>query len=73
MLEQVAIAVLGVGAVALSQSKLASRRKWAPIVGLIGQPFWFYAAREQPGMLVVVTLYTVVWARGVWNQWLWQR
>ena len=70
MIAQIALVVFGVSAVALSQSTKPERRKWAPIVGLIGQPFWFYAAYPQPGMLIVVSLYTYCWCQGIYNQWL---
>ena len=70
VLVQLALVIFGVTAVFLSQSKNPQARKWACIVGICGQPFWYIAAQGQPGMLVVVTLYTLVWAQGVWNNWL---
>ena len=65
---QVALVVFGVSAVYLSQSRDPKKRKWAPFVGMAGQPFWFIAAYPQPGMLIVVTLYTFCWAQGIYNQ-----
>lgn len=72
MLEQIAIGLFGVTAVFLSQDARAERRRWASIFGLIGQPFWFYAAwkAQQWGILAICCLYTVSWARGVWFNWL---
>ena len=67
---QVALVVFGVGAVYLTQCKSAKARRWAPVVGLLGQPFWFAAAWGQPGMLAVVTLYTAVWAKGCFTAWV---
>lgn len=67
---QIALIVFGVGAVYLSQSKDSEQRRWAPIVGLLGQPFWFIAAWPQPGMLLVVCLYTYCWAQGLYTHWL---
>lgn len=67
---QIGLVIFGVLAVWLSQSASPSRRRWAPIVGMLGQPFWFAAAWGQPGMLVVVSLYTYCWGQGIWNHWL---
>ncbi len=64
---QAALIIFGVLAVALTQSTNPAYRKWAPVVGLLGQPFWFLAAYPQPGMLFVVCLYTLVWAKGCWQ------
>lgn len=69
---QLALVVFGVSAVFLTQSANPAYRKWAPIIGLLGQPFWFIAAYPQPGMLFVVTLYTLVWMKGVWTHWFWK-
>lgn len=70
MLVQTALAISGVSAVFLSQHKDPELRRWACIVGMIGQPFWFIAAYPQPGMLFVVALYTFCWGQGIWNQWI---
>lgn len=69
---QAAIFGLGLTAVALSQSRRAALRRWAPIFGLAGQPFWLFetAIAGQPGMFALSVAYTVVWAAGAWNQWL---
>jgi hypothetical protein len=69
MLIQIALVVFGVGAIYLTQSTNPALRRWAPIVGLAGQPFWYIAAWGQPGMLIVVTLYTFCWVQGIWNHW----
>lgn len=72
MISQIFIALFGVTAIALSQSQLEQRRKWAPIFGLIGQPFWFYSAWEtkQWGIFFLCFLYTLAWGKGFWNSWL---
>lgn len=61
----------GLTAVALSQSKRAALRRWAPIFGLAGQPFWLAetSAAGQLGMFALSVAYTAVWAAGAWNQW----
>jgi hypothetical protein len=70
--EQIAIAFTGVIAIWLSQDTRQERRKFACIFGLIGQPFWFYAAytAEQWGIFALCFLYTWSWLRGVKNNWL---
>lgn len=72
MIAQIFIALFGVTAVALSQSTLEARRRWAPVFGLIGQPFWFYSAWEtqQWGIFVLCVLYTLTWAKGFYNSWI---
>jgi hypothetical protein len=71
-LDQIGIAFSGVIAVWLTQDKRESRRRWACIFGMLGQPFWFYAAwkAEQWGIFALCTLYTYAWARGLWAHWL---
>ena len=44
MIEQVVIACTELTAMWLLQSKIASKRKYSPIFGLLGQPFWFYSS-----------------------------
>ena len=72
MIAQIAIMMTGVTAVFLSQSKSERLRKFACIFGLIGQPFWFYAAftAEQWGILALTLVYTASWARGFRNNWM---
>lgn len=72
MICQIAIAIFGISAVWLSQEQSAERRKWAPVMGLLGQPFWLQqtASTHQWGMFVLCLVYTLVWARGFYNQWL---
>lgn len=71
-MEQLAIAMTGAVAVWLSQDKRADRRKWACVLGMIGQPFWFYATWKgrQWGMFALCFLYTWGWARGIWANWI---
>lgn len=72
MIAQIFIAIFGVTAVALTQSVLESRRRWAPVFGLIGQPFWFYSAWEtqQWGIFALCVLYTLTWAKGFYTSWI---
>lgn len=74
MIDQIAIALTGATAVALSQDKREPVRRWACVFGMFGQPFWFYAAwtAEQWGILATCFLYTWGWWRGVRTYW-WKR
>ena len=71
-MEQFAIAIFGVTAVFLSQSSVEKRRRYACIFGLIGQPFWFYAAwsSQQWGIFALCVLYTWAWGKGFWSNWM---
>ena len=71
-MNQLFIAIFGVTAVFLSQSERFTYRRWACVFGLLGQPFWFWAAyqADQWGIFVLCCLYTLSWARGVWVYWL---
>ena len=70
-MEQIGIALFGVLAIWLSQDKNVGRRKYAPLLGLLGQPFWFYSAytHDQWGILALSVLYTISWAKGVRTYW----
>ena len=70
-MEQIAIALLGVSAIWLSQDASLKRRRWASILGLLGQPFWFYSAyqAEQWGIFLLCFFYTLAWAKGVRTHW----
>ena len=72
MIEQFAIAIFGVSAIWLSQGSGRKGRKWAPVLGLAGQPFWMYATftAEQWGILILSIFYTLAWMRGIKTQWL---
>lgn len=75
MIEQIIIAVFGLGATWLSQDARLKWQRWACILGLVAQPAWFYATwkAEQWGIFVLAFFYTWAWARGVWNFWLARR
>jgi hypothetical protein len=46
--------------------------KYGPIIGLIGQPFWFYVAvvGQQWGVFAVDIVYTISYIVGIYNFWL---
>lgn len=72
MIDQIGIALTGVTAVFLTQSKREWLRRYACLFGIAGQPFWIYAtwSAEQWGILALTALYTFAWAKGVWLHWL---
>lgn len=72
MIDQIGIALTGAVAVALTQSKHESRRRYACLFGLAGQPFWFYSAftAEQWGIFALCLLYAGAWAKGFWQHWI---
>lgn len=70
--EQVGIICTGMIAVWLTQHERESRRRWACLFGMAGQPFWFYAAwkASQWGIFAATFVYTWSWWRGVRLYWL---
>lgn len=44
-------------------------KRWAPVVGLAGQPFWLYStgAAGQWGMFALCCAYTAIYARGAFK------
>lgn len=47
-------------------------KRWGYILGLMGQPFWFYSAltNEQWGILALTAFYTYSWSQGIFNYWI---
>jgi hypothetical protein len=72
VIDQIGIALTGVTAILLSQSKHERLRRYACLFGIAGQPFWIWSAIKaaQWGVLVLTALYTIAWAKGVWTYWL---
>jgi hypothetical protein len=71
-IEQIVIGFTGTVAVWLTQDKREHFRKYASVVGLIGQPFWFYASysSEMWGIFFLSFLYTYAWSRGFYFNWI---
>lgn len=71
-MEQFAIALTGVAAIWLSQDKRESWRRYSCVLGLIGQPFWFYSSwkAQQWGIFILSIFYTWAWIRGLRMYWL---
>ena len=72
MLAQIAIGLLGVAAVMLSQDERAARRRYACLFGLAAQPFWFYTTwkAQQFGIFALSFLYAASWLRGFYFNWV---
>lgn len=71
MLTQLALAVFGLTAMWLAMGKSAAGRRWAPIIGLAGQPFWiaFAITSSAWGLLALSLAYSAVYVRGICLQW----
>ena len=68
---QLALAVFGLTALWLAMGRSERGRRWAPVIGLAGQPFWIAFAWSVGawGLLTLSLAYTAVYARGAWVQW----
>lgn len=68
---QLAIAVFGLTSMWMALGNSAPLRKWAPVLGLLGQPFWFMATvpTQQWGMVALCVAYTLVYLNGIRVQW----
>jgi len=69
---QAGVLVFGLLAIWLVYSKNTKVSRWAPVFGLVSQPFFIFAAwkAEQYGMLVLSGFYTVSWCRGIYRCWI---
>jgi hypothetical protein len=68
---QLLIALFGLTSIWCAMGNNPRARKWAPIIGLAGQPFWFMFSLDTGawGLLALVAAYTAVYLRGIWVQW----
>lgn len=69
---QLLIAICGLTSIVLAMGHNTTGRKWAPIIGLAGQPFWLAFAIDTAawGLMVLVVAYTLAYLRGFYLQWL---
>jgi hypothetical protein len=69
---QTSLAILGPTAIWLSQSRTMQFQRWACVVGLISQPFWFWSVWRsgQWGVGVVAVVCALAWLKGLWVHWL---
>lgn len=72
MIEQTIIALCGMASIWLANDPREIWRRWAPIIGLVAQPFWMYATfrAEQWGIFALSFVYAAGWFRGVRHHWL---
>jgi len=65
---QFSVALIGFASIYSALHASASVRRFAPILGLVGQPFWFYVTitAGQWGMVALCAAYTVVYVRSLW-------
>lgn len=68
---QIGLAAFGLSALWMAMSNSPQSRRWAPIVGLAGQPFWvaFSVQSSAWGLLALSLAYSAVYAMGAYNQW----
>ena len=68
---QLALALFGLSALYMATGTNLRARRWAPVVGLCGQPFWvvFAVQADAWGLLALSLAYSAVYVRGAWVQW----
>lgn len=68
---QFALAFFGLSALWMAMGHSPRARRWAPIVGLCGQPFWMLFAWQTAawGLMALSAVYAAVYVRGAWLQW----
>lgn len=68
---QIALAFFGLTAIFMAMGNNARARRWAPVVGLCGQPFWIAFAMQSSawGLLALSLAYSAVYVRGALVQW----
>lgn len=72
MIDQVALAVLGVGCAWLVQAERFTVRRWACIAGLLSQPFWVYTfyIHSQWACIGLTILYAAAWFKALQRDWI---
>ncbi len=68
---QIGIALFGVSAIWLLNDKREHVRKWGPVMGIIGQPFWAWEtySKSQWFILALCVLYSWGWCKGLYGYW----
>jgi hypothetical protein len=71
MIAQFVIVVTGVISIWLTQQRREEWKRYACLVGLSGQPFWFYTSYqgEQWGIFILTIFYTYTWLLGYSIHW----
>ena len=68
---QFLMAFFGLTSIYCAMGNSPRLRKWAPVIGLAGQPFWAWFAWQSQawGLAVLVLTYTLVYCNGIRVQW----
>ena len=68
---QISLVAFGLAALYMAFSKSDRQRRYAPVVGLCGQPAWvFYATDAHAwGLLALSLAYSAVYVRGAYLMW----
>lgn len=68
---QIALAVFGLTAMWLAMGHSAKGRKFAPIIGLLGQPFWLIFSWQSQawGLMLLSAAWSLVYVRGIAVHW----
>ncbi len=69
-IDQIVIMITGVLAAWVNQDRNDQVRRWAGVIGMVGQPFWLCASARagQWGMFAVSVGYTVAFIRGIFSR-----
>lgn len=72
ILAQAGIAIFGLSAIFLAQSAHIDYRRWASVLGLLGQPLWFTTSyiSESWGIFILCFFYTFAWGKGFYIHWI---
>lgn len=72
MMLQAGIAVFGLAAILLVYASNPRWARWAPIFGLLSQPFWIASAwhAEQWAIIGLAVFYVYGWCKGIKKHWL---
>lgn len=70
--DQIFIFFTGLIAIWITQQGNDKIKKYACLLGMAAQPFWFYATykAEQWGMFLNSIGYTYCWGLGIYNHWI---
>lgn len=72
MIDQIVIGVTGIISITITQLPYDKPKKYAPVIGLLSQPFWFYSSytTELWGVFFLSFGYTAAWCLGFYNHWI---
>ncbi len=71
IISQILLFISGAGSIWFISRKEEWKR-WGYIIGLIGQPFWFYTAytHNQWSIVILTVFYTYSWMQGIYFYWI---